>query len=79
MQTPLEVAKQLAEEFRSQLQGLPDQSEFESTVHALVQTALARLDLVTRDEFDAQKEVLHRTRELAEDLERRLSEMEKGE
>ena len=37
---------------------------------------LRRLDLVTRDEFDVQREVLARTRAKVEALERRVAELE---
>jgi BMFP domain-containing protein YqiC len=39
-------------------------------------SALARLDLVTREEFDVQAKVLSRTREKLEALEARLTELE---
>jgi BMFP domain-containing protein YqiC len=38
---------------------------------------LRRLDLVTREEFDAQRRVLLRTREMVEALETRVAELEK--
>ena len=37
---------------------------------------LKRLDLVTREEFDVQRAVLQRTRELIETLEARVAEVE---
>ena len=37
----------------------------------------SRLDLVTREEFDVQKDVLARTRAQLEGLEARVSELEK--
>ncbi len=44
----------------------------------LIESAASRLDLVTRDEFDAQTAVLQRTREKLEALETKLTEMEKN-
>lgn len=41
-----------------------------------LQSALARLDLVTREEFDAQSAVLQRTRTKLEALELRCAEIE---
>ena len=41
-----------------------------------LRTGLRKLDLVTRDEFDVQRGVLLRTRELVEALERRVVELE---
>ncbi|MCZ6771069.1 MAG: accessory factor UbiK family protein [Proteobacteria bacterium] len=51
--------------------------EFRTNVRALLETTLARMDLVTREEFDAQAAMLRRTREKLETLETRLAEMEK--
>lgn len=39
---------------------------------------LRRLDLVTREEFDVQRQVLQRTRERLEVLEQRVAELESG-
>jgi BMFP domain-containing protein YqiC len=39
---------------------------------------LARLDVVTREEFDVQAQVLARTREKLQELEARLSQLEGG-
>ena len=50
--------------------------DIEKNVKALLQSGLARLDVVTRQEFDVQQQVLLRTREKIEQLERRLAEFE---
>ena len=50
--------------------------DIERNVKALLQSALARLDLVPRAEFDVQAQVLARTREKLEALEARLAELE---
>jgi len=42
----------------------------------VLQTGLARLDLVTREEFDVQRAVLLRTREKLEELQRTVAELE---
>lgn len=55
---------------------LPGQQELHDQIHAMLQSAFSRLDLVTRDEFDAQQAVLLRTRERLEQLEQRLSALE---
>jgi BMFP domain-containing protein YqiC len=49
--------------------------DIERNVKALLQSALARLDLVPRAEFDVQAQVLARTREKLEALEARLAEL----
>ncbi len=50
--------------------------DIEKNVKALLQSGLARLDLVTREEFDVQVEVLRKTREKVERLEARVAELE---
>ncbi|MGM8225000.1 accessory factor UbiK family protein [Cellvibrio sp. ARAG 10.3] len=47
-------------------------------LHLALQSALSRLDLVTREEFDAQQAVLARTREKLEQLEKTLADLEAG-
>ena len=42
-----------------------------------IQAALARMDLVTREEFDVQSAVLARTREKLQHLEARVAELER--
>lgn len=50
--------------------------DLEKNVHALLQSALAKLDLVSREEFEVQKAVLAKTRHKLEDLEKRVAELE---
>jgi BMFP domain-containing protein YqiC len=50
--------------------------DIEKNVRALLASGFARLDLVTREEFDVQAQVLLRTREKLERLEARLAEIE---
>ena len=51
--------------------------DMEKNVHALLQSALSKLDLVSREEFEVQKAVLAKTRSRLEDLEKRVAELEK--
>jgi ubiquinone biosynthesis accessory factor UbiK len=51
--------------------------DIEKNVKALLQSSLQRLDLVPREEFELQAQVLRRTREKLEALETRVAEMEK--
>ena len=53
-------------------------ADLEKNLRALMQSALGRLDLVTREEYDVQREVLARTRAKLEALEARLAELEGG-
>jgi ubiquinone biosynthesis accessory factor UbiK len=46
-------------------------------LRALLSSAFSRLDLVTREEFDIQQDVLGRTREKLQQMEVRVAEMEK--
>ena len=50
--------------------------ELQQNFKAVLQTGLARLDLVTREEFDVQRAVLLRTREKLEELQRTVAELE---
>ena len=51
--------------------------DIEKNLRAMLAAAFARLDLVTREEFDVQSEVLARTREKLAQLEAKLAELEK--
>lgn len=51
--------------------------EVERNLRAALTAALARLDLVTREELDVQTAVLARTRARLEDLEKQVAELEK--
>ncbi|MCG5547224.1 ubiquinone biosynthesis accessory factor UbiK [Halorhodospira halochloris] len=50
--------------------------EVEKNVRASLQSGFSRLDLVTREEFDAQAKVLARTRAQLDELSRRVAELE---
>jgi hypothetical protein len=50
--------------------------DIEKNVKAMLQSGLQRLDLVPREEFDIQAQVLLRTREKLEALEARVTELE---
>ncbi|WP_086934768.1 accessory factor UbiK family protein [Agarilytica rhodophyticola] len=49
-----------------------------SKIKALIEANLRKLNLVTRDEFDAQQSVLVRTREKLEQLEKQMQSMEQA-
>lgn len=46
-------------------------------IRAVLQSAFSRMDLVTREEFDVQSEVLARTREKLESLESQVATLER--
>ncbi len=50
--------------------------DIEKNMRAALAGVFARLDLVTREEFDVQREVLGRTRARLEALEARVAELE---
>lgn len=50
--------------------------DIEKNVRALLASLFARLDLITREEFDVQQEVLRRTREKLAEMEKRVAELE---
>lgn len=68
---PWEVIQQVNELVNSS--GI--KGEVDKSVRSLVQTALARLDVVSREEFDAQTETLQRTRDKVVALEAELEEL----
>jgi BMFP domain-containing protein YqiC len=49
--------------------------EVDKNVRALAQSALSNLDMVSREEFDAQTEILARTRSRVAELESELEEL----
>lgn len=57
--------------------GIQDfQADIERNLRAAIEANLKKLDLVTREEFDIQQQVLIRTRAKLEALEAKISELE---
>lgn len=52
------------------------QADMEQNFRALLEGGLARMNLVTREEFDVQQRVLERSREKLHALEARIAELE---
>ncbi|MCX7085492.1 MAG: accessory factor UbiK family protein [Methylococcales bacterium] len=52
--------------------------DIEKTFNGILQAALGKLELVTREEFEVQKLVLAKTRSKLEDLEKRVADLEKS-
>jgi ubiquinone biosynthesis accessory factor UbiK len=69
-----ELARRLAGSVPDGLVAL--RRDLEQNFKGVLQAGLAKLDLVTREEFDVQAAVLRRTREKLADLERRLRDLE---
>lgn len=74
-------AKKIEEIVQSFTNALPSgitsiQADFEKNIRAAMTATFSKLDLVTREEFDIQTQVLHRTREKLEALASRVAELE---
>ena len=69
-----DLAKRFAAAVPPQLAALRD--DLEANFKSVLQAGLAKLELVTRQEFDAQAGVLARTRAKLEALEQRLAGLE---
>jgi BMFP domain-containing protein YqiC len=69
-----EIARRLLESLPAAVRGA--QTDLENNFRAVLGNTLAKLDLVTRDEFDVQTKVLERTRARLAVLEARLVELE---
>ncbi len=72
---PAEFLEDLQRKISALIQQSPA-AELEKNIKALVTQGFSRLDLVTREEFEVQQEVLARTRAKLADLEARLSALE---
>jgi ubiquinone biosynthesis accessory factor UbiK len=51
--------------------------DFEKNAQSILSSAFAKMDIVTREEFDAQTKVLARTRKKISSLEEQVAELEK--
>jgi BMFP domain-containing protein YqiC len=69
-----EIARRLLERVPPALRTM--RADLESNFRAVLRERLSKLDLVSRDEFDAQTRVLERTRAQLEALEARLAALE---
>lgn len=70
------IARKLAEAVPEGLRSVRE--DLESNFRSVLRASLARLDLVTREEFEVQEAVLAKTRQKLEALEARLEEIEKS-
>jgi BMFP domain-containing protein YqiC len=69
-----DLARRLLEQVPPALRAV--QQDLEAGFRAVLRERLSQLDLVTRDEFEAQSRVLERTRARLEALEARLATLE---
>jgi BMFP domain-containing protein YqiC len=73
------VTAQFIEELSSKIRQLVKDSpaaDMEKNFHALLQGAFTKLELISREEFDVQADVLRRTREKLDLLQTKLAKLE---
>ena len=69
-----DIAKQVTEAIPPGLKNIA--ADFEDKTKTVLQRKLSQLDVVSREEFDVQTQVLLKTREKLADLETKLAELE---
>jgi hypothetical protein len=69
-----EIARRLLESVPPAFRSM--QQDLEANFRSVLRSSLAKLDLVTRDEFDTQLKVLERTRSKLEALEQKVQALE---
>ena len=68
------LQEKMPEGITTGLQGL--QTDIEQNIRAAIEANLKKLNLVTREEFDIQQQVLLRTHEKLEALEKKVAELD---
>lgn len=71
--------KQFFEDLSNKIREVAQNSpltDLDKNIHALLKGALTKLDLVTKEEFDVQADVLRLTRQKLDALEKKLAELE---
>ncbi len=69
-----DLAKQIADAIPPGVKNMAEEAE--GRVKTVLQSQLSKLDVVTREEFDIQSQVLIRTREKLDAMEARLAALE---
>ena len=83
MQSTIEMVDSLVENLTEKVSALLAnngggsslKADAQRNIRAVVQSAVSKLDMVSREEFDAQVAVLHRSREKIDQLEQQLKEL----
>lgn len=52
--------------------------DLQNNMRSVLHSAFSKMDLVTREEFEVQSQVLARTRAKLEELEKKIAELEQG-
>ncbi|QQD18083.1 accessory factor UbiK family protein [Spongiibacter nanhainus] len=74
-----DLISQLAEQASRLINQGPDiQQDLEGKLQALLQSGFSHMNVVSRDEFDAQVAVLHKTRAKLEAMEAQLAELQRA-
>jgi ubiquinone biosynthesis accessory factor UbiK len=73
----MQFIEDLSSKLRETLSKSPA-GDLEKNIHALLQSAFTKLALVSREEFDVQTEVLRKTQEKLNTLEKQLSTLEQN-
>ncbi|MFV2055186.1 MAG: accessory factor UbiK family protein [Thiohalomonadales bacterium] len=68
------IAEALPSELKPNIKGV--QQDIEKNIRVILQASFAKLDLVSREEFDIQARVLERSREKLRLLEQRLDQLD---
>lgn len=71
-----ELSQRLAAALPSGITALKD--DLEKNIHAALEGVTTKMNLVSRQEFEVQQQVLQRTRQKLEALEKQLAELEKN-
>ena len=71
-----EIVEKVLERLPQGLRDMP--KDLEKNLKVCLQDVFAKMDLVTREEFDTQVAVLHKARKKLEDLEQKIQEIEKS-
>ncbi|WP_185182711.1 accessory factor UbiK family protein [Mycoavidus sp. B2-EB] len=76
MMKPSELFQDLQTKISDLLKNSPVK-DIEQNIKAMLTQGFAKLDLVTREEFEIQTQVLARTRAMVEELEQRIVQLER--
>lgn len=72
-----DMVQQVLDSMPAGLKNLPE--DLQKNLHSAMQGVFSKMDLVTREEFDAQKGVLQKTRKKLEALEKQIAQLEKDQ
>ena len=64
------IKKKITENIPDDLEAI--KGDFQQNIQSLIESQIKNLDLVTREEFEVQEQVLKRTREKLEELQKQL-------